>query len=58
MFAVKAGAKSVYACEMSKAMHDVSCDVLAANQMRDNIRLFHKMSSDLKIPEDLPKRYV
>ena len=57
MFAVQSGAKSVYACEMSKTMYEMSHDVLTTNQMKDQVKLFHRNSTELKIPDELPNRY-
>lgn len=58
MFAVQSGARFVHACEMSKTMYEMSHDVLAANQMQDQVCLLHKKSTELIIPDDLPRRYV
>ena len=58
MLAVRAGAKSVYACEMSKTMFEVATDIVAMNGMSTNIRLIHKNSKELTIPEDIPNRSV
>ena len=56
MFAVQAGAKKVYGCEMSKTMYEMSCDVLGSNGMRDKINLIHKKSTDMSVPQDLAAR--
>ena len=56
MYAVRAGAKQVHACEMSRTMFELSADVLAANGMRDSIHVINKKSCDLKIPDDVPTR--
>lgn len=56
MFAKKAGAHSVYACELSKTMYELACDVVAANKMEDGIRLLHMKSLDLEIPKHIPER--
>ncbi|EDO38718.1 predicted protein [Nematostella vectensis] len=56
MFAVQAGAKKVYACEMSKTMYELSKDVLLGNQMESFIEVIHKKSTDLLIGKDLPGR--
>ena len=58
MFAVGAGAQSVVACETSRTMYELAEDVLSANQMADRIRLVNKASTDLIIPDDLPKKFV
>ena len=58
MFAVQANASEVFACEMTKAMYEVSCDVIKANNMDDQIEMIHKMSTDLIIPQDLPQKSV
>lgn len=56
MLAVRAGATSVYACEMSKTMFEVATDIVTANGMSTNIHMIHKNSKDLTIPEDIPNR--
>ena len=56
MFAIQAGAKEVYACEMSKTMYDLSLDILSANQMKDSVHVINKKSHDLTIPGDLPRQ--
>lgn len=43
---------------MSKTMYEVACDVLAANNGHNKIKLIHKHSADLDIPHDIPERYV
>nr|KAF6402168.1 protein arginine methyltransferase 9 [Rousettus aegyptiacus] len=56
MFAKKAGAHSVYACELSKTMYELACDVVAANQMEAGIKLLHMKSLDIEIPKHIPER--
>ncbi|XP_019586291.2 protein arginine N-methyltransferase 9 [Rhinolophus sinicus] len=56
MFAKKAGAHSVYACELSKTMYELACDVVAANQMEAGITLLHMKSLDIEIPKHIPER--
>ncbi|XP_043758505.1 protein arginine N-methyltransferase 9 [Cervus elaphus] len=56
MFARKAGAHSVYACELSKTMYELACDVVAANKMEEGIKLLHMKSLDIKIPKHIPER--
>lgn len=56
MMAVKAGAKEVFACELSDVMVTLSSDVLSGNQMSDQVHLLHKLSQDLIIPQHLPHR--
>ena len=56
MFSIESNAPWVYACEMTKAMYEVSCDVLAANNMGDKVNMIHKMSTDLIIPQDIPQK--
>lgn len=58
MFAKKAGAHSVYACELSKTMYELACDVVAANKMEDGIKLLHMKSLDIEIPKHIPERCV
>uniref|UniRef100_A0A5F9DV89 Protein arginine N-methyltransferase 9 n=1 Tax=Oryctolagus cuniculus TaxID=9986 RepID=A0A5F9DV89_RABIT len=56
MFAKKAGAHSVYACELSKTMYELACDVVAANKMDAGIKLLHMKSLDIEIPKHIPER--
>ncbi|XP_008063243.1 putative protein arginine N-methyltransferase 9 [Carlito syrichta] len=56
MFAKKAGAHSVYACELSKTMYELACDVVAANKMEAEIKLLHMKSLDVEIPKHIPER--
>uniref|UniRef100_A0A8D0GJM6 Protein arginine N-methyltransferase 9 n=1 Tax=Sphenodon punctatus TaxID=8508 RepID=A0A8D0GJM6_SPHPU len=56
MFAKKAGASSVYACELSKTMYKLACDVVAANNMEGEIKLLHMKSLDIEIPKHVPER--
>uniref|UniRef100_K7FWB3 Protein arginine methyltransferase 9 n=1 Tax=Pelodiscus sinensis TaxID=13735 RepID=K7FWB3_PELSI len=56
MFAKKAGAPSVYACELSKTMYELACDVVAANNMEGKIKLLHMKSLDIEIPKHIPER--
>ncbi|ELW70082.1 Putative protein arginine N-methyltransferase 10 [Tupaia chinensis] len=56
MFAKKAGARSVYACELSKTMYELACDVVAANKMEAGIKLLHMKSLDIEIPKHIPER--
>lgn len=56
MFAKKAGASSVYACELSKTMYELACDVVAANNMEREIKLLHLKSLDIEIPKHIPER--
>lgn len=56
MFAIQGGAKEVYACEMSKTMHEMGRDVLKANNMETLVHTIHKKSTDIKVGEDIPKK--
>ncbi|NP_001135658.1 putative protein arginine N-methyltransferase 9 [Xenopus tropicalis] len=56
MFAKKAGASYTYACELSKTMYELACEVLTANQMDGQIKLLHMKSHDIQIPEHIPER--
>lgn len=56
MCAKKAGASEVYACELSKTMYELACEVASANGMADNIKILHKKSLEMEIPRDLPNR--
>ncbi|RXN24447.1 arginine N-methyltransferase 9 [Labeo rohita] len=56
MCAKTAGAAEVYACELSKTMYELACEVLSANGMADSIKIVHLKSLEMKIPKDIPKR--
>lgn len=56
MFAKKAGAPHVYACELSKTMYEVACDVVTANNLAEDIKLLHMKSFDIEIPKHIPER--
>ncbi|XP_076427613.1 protein arginine N-methyltransferase 9-like isoform X2 [Peromyscus maniculatus bairdii] len=55
-FAKNAGAHSVYACEVSRTMYELACDIVAANKMDTGIQLLHMKSLDIEIPKHIPER--
>ncbi|XP_037114710.1 protein arginine N-methyltransferase 9 [Syngnathus acus] len=56
MCAKKAGAAEVYACELSKTMYELACEVVAANGMDGGIRILHMKSLEMEVPKDIPHR--
>ncbi|KAL4640418.1 putative protein arginine N-methyltransferase 9 [Arapaima gigas] len=56
MCAKKAGADKVYACELSKTMYELACEVVAANGMNGSIKILHMKSLEMEIPKDIPER--
>ncbi|KAM4751471.1 protein arginine N-methyltransferase 9 [Anableps anableps] len=56
MCAKKAGAAEVYACELSKTMYELACEVVAANGMEGSIKILHKKSLEMEVPTDIPHR--
>ncbi|XP_072352195.1 protein arginine N-methyltransferase 9 [Scyliorhinus torazame] len=56
MFARTAGASHVYACELSKTMYELACEVVASNQMAGEIKILHMKSLDMEVPKDLSNR--
>ncbi|TRY64521.1 hypothetical protein DNTS_008365 [Danionella cerebrum] len=56
MCAKMAGAVEVYACELSKTMYELACEVLSSNGMADGIKILHKKSLDMEVPKDIPNR--
>ena len=56
MCAKKAGAAEVYACELSKTMYELACEVLTANGMSGRIQILHMKSLEMEVPKDIPKR--
>ncbi|XP_037546454.1 protein arginine N-methyltransferase 9 isoform X2 [Nematolebias whitei] len=56
MCAKKAGASEVYACELSKTMYELACEVVTANGMDGSINILHKKSLEMDVPTDIPHR--
>lgn len=56
MCAKKAGAAEVYACELSKTMYELACEVVSANGMNGSIKMLHIKSVEMEVPKDIPKR--
>lgn len=56
MCAKQAGAAEVFACELSKTMYELACEVVAANNMEGSIQILHMKSLEMEIPKDIPKR--
>nr|XP_055061081.1 protein arginine N-methyltransferase 9 [Misgurnus anguillicaudatus] len=56
MCAKMAGAAEVYACELSKTMYELACEVVSANGMADSIKIIHMKSLDMEIPKNITKR--
>lgn len=56
MCAKKAGAAEVYACELSKTMYELACEVVSANGMAGGIEILHKKSLEMEVPRDIPHR--
>ncbi|CAJ1052489.1 protein arginine N-methyltransferase 9 [Xyrichtys novacula] len=56
MCAKKAGAAEVYACELSKTMYELACEVVTANGMDGSIKILHMKSLEMEVPKDIPHR--
>ncbi|XP_051939591.1 protein arginine N-methyltransferase 9 isoform X2 [Hippocampus zosterae] len=56
MCAKKAGATEVYACELSKTMYELACEVVAANGMDEGTKILHMKSLEMEVPKDIPHR--
>lgn len=56
MCAKKAGAAEVYACELSKTMYELACEVVSANGMGGSINILHMKSLEMEVPRDIPHR--
>uniref|UniRef100_A0A8C4HGT2 Protein arginine N-methyltransferase 9 n=1 Tax=Dicentrarchus labrax TaxID=13489 RepID=A0A8C4HGT2_DICLA len=56
MCAKKAGAAEVYACELSKTMYELACEVVTANGMDGCIKILHMKSLEMEVPKDIPHR--
>lgn len=57
MCAKKAGAAEVYACELSKTMYELACEVVTANRMDGGIKILHMKSLEMEVPKDIPHRW-
>ena len=55
MFAVRAGADRVFACDVSETMCGIALQALQANSMSEQVKLYHMMSSDLNVPDHLER---
>ncbi|XP_049939708.1 protein arginine N-methyltransferase 9-like isoform X2 [Schistocerca serialis cubense] len=58
LFAVEGGAKEVFSCDVSETMINIAEKVISANNASGKIRLINKMSTDIRIPEDIPNRVL
>jgi len=56
MCAKKAGAADVFACELSKTMYELACEVVKANGMDSSIKILHMKSLEMEVPKDIPHR--
>lgn len=56
MCAKKAGAAKVFACELSKTMYELACEVVNANGLGGSISILHMKSLEMEVPRDIPKR--
>ncbi|KAM3622655.1 uncharacterized protein V6R79_001699 [Siganus canaliculatus] len=56
MCAKKAGAAEVYACELSKTMYELACEVVTANGMDGSIKILHMKSLEMEVPRDIPHK--
>lgn len=55
LYAKAAGADEIYACECTKPMYDIAKKVFERNHASD-VKLIPKLSMDLKMPQDIPRR--
>jgi hypothetical protein len=56
MLAAKQGAAHVYACEMVAPVADKAVEIIATNGYSDKVTLIPKISHDLRIGVDMPRR--
>lgn len=56
MCAKTAGAAEVYACELSKTMYELACEVVSANGLGGSIKILHMKSLEMEVPRDIPQR--
>ncbi len=56
MMAVRAGAKKVYACEVSELMYSAAQKVFEKNGHQNQITCINKVSTDLVVGKDLPRK--
>eukprot|EP00794_Sanderia_malayensis_P007289 gene7289-8103_t len=56
LFAAESGARSIFACECSDVMLDISKNVIAETKYKNHIKIINKMSTDLEIGNDVNER--
>ena len=56
MMAAKAGAKEIISCEASKIISTVAKKIISKNGFDNQITVVNKMSTNLKVGEDLPNK--
>ncbi|KAK7864621.1 hypothetical protein R5R35_012400 [Gryllus longicercus] len=56
LFAIEAGAQNVYACDSNETMINISRQVFERNNAIDKVKIIHKLSNDIKIPDNIPER--
>ncbi|GLH14532.1 Protein arginine N-methyltransferase 7, partial [Gryllus bimaculatus] len=58
LFAIEAGAQNVYACDSNETMINISRQVFERNNAIDKVKIIHKLSNDIKIPDNIPERSI
>ncbi|XP_050731215.1 uncharacterized protein LOC127005899 isoform X2 [Eriocheir sinensis] len=56
IYALKAGAQEIFACEVDKFMCEMSSSILQMNVDPSSISILNKHSKDIHIPSDIPKK--
>lgn len=56
VYAKRAGARAVYACEVDKFMCDMSGNILQANFNEPDIQILGRHSNSLAVPTHIPER--
>lgn len=57
-FAVVSGSYNVFACDYSQTMIGTAKAIAETNGCKDYVTFIGKLSNDLVIPEDVPRKYV
>lgn len=56
IYALKAGAQKIFACEVDKFMCEMSSSILQMNVDPSSISILNKHSKDIHIPSDIPRK--
>lgn len=56
LYAMQAGVKQIYACEVSEMLYFMCKDVLEVNEIADKVILLNDMSTNISVPKSIPQK--